>query len=201
MRFLTTVATLAFISWSGLVLAQNSPEVANSASAQSNQPEAIVAQNVAQNVGVGDFQFNELDFDRQDGSSAAPVGTTQSTPGVVNQGLDNLTDLFSDQTQPVPASETNLNLPGQPSPVAVPAGQGEAKIELTGPAAAPAAQARPLARTASPKDEKQGNRFYWASRVWAEHSAVKGSDCQSYVTGRPLYHVRCVSAIAARNIP
>ena len=170
---------------------------------------AKVAQNMAQNVGVDDFQFNELDFDRQGG--AAPAGPPLLPgPGTQAPGQDdNLINLFSDQ----PQAETLTTLPGAPSPTATPAAEGQAKIELsqpsqpaqdpcvTVPVKTPvrrrAARVRPMR---SPEAQK-GNRWYWAHEVWRDHPEVSMTDCQSYVTNRPLYNVRCFSHVADTNTP
>ncbi|MDR2455711.1 MAG: hypothetical protein LBE49_03840, partial [Deltaproteobacteria bacterium] len=140
----------------------------------------------------------------QAGPPALP-GTMILTPS--GEG-DSLTDLFSDQ--PAPA-ETLRNLPGAPSPTSTPAAEGQAKIELSqspgqaaaAPAAKPATRRRRASRVApmrSPEDQK-GNQWYWAHEVWREHPAVHLSDCQSYVTNRPLYNIRCVSTVAGVNAP
>jgi hypothetical protein len=135
-------------------------------------------QALAQGTGGSDFQFNELDFDRQ-GTGGYPEASPYSESGSDESGSypatkfldpkgsqspaggggEDLTNLFSDlpssQDPPIDAApEGNLhNLPGEPSPVTEPAKPGEAKIELaqTPPPQPPKAseQAPPRARTAS----------------------------------------------------
>jgi hypothetical protein len=162
---------------------------------------------MAQNAGVDDFQFNELDFDRQGaarqaGPPALP-GAGAMAPGADG---DNLINLFSDQPAPV---ESLRNLPGVPSPTTTPAAEGQAKIELSQPAKAPA-PATTTARRATrrrraagrvapmrPPEAQKGNRWYWASEVWRAHPEIPLSDCQSYVANRPLLNVRCFSTVSA----
>ncbi|MDR0354380.1 MAG: hypothetical protein LBJ64_01390 [Deltaproteobacteria bacterium] len=164
---------------------------------------------LAQGASTESFQFNELDFDRQGtglGPGASQFGTASPPPPQDNDGL---TGLFSDQ--PAPPAETGasiLNLPGEPSPVSVPAAQGEAKIELASPAPAPAAAARRPAARASGRSTKQSprfanvqqKRFYYASEAWRNHPEVSPVDCNSYLANRPLYHVKCLGAVAKRNL-
>jgi hypothetical protein len=182
--------------------------IAFSAGTSSAQPAASapgstnVAQNMAQNAGVDDFQFNELDFDRQGQGRAAAV------PAPTERSGDNLVDLFSDQP-----TETLHNLPGVPSPTSTPAAEGQAKIELSGgsgqPAAPATASAAPARRSSGrrrvqpmrPPEAQVGNHWYWASEAWRENPGAALSDCQSYVVSRPLYHVRCFANVAQRNYP
>jgi hypothetical protein len=179
--FLTLVAVLAV--WAASAPAATSAEAAPD-SAQ-----------VAQNAGVDDFQFNELDFDRQgQGLPALPAAPAP-------EGQDNLIDLFSDQP-----AETLHNLPGEPSPTSTPAAEGQAKIELSAgpakpapaPAAAPARRSR-RAQPLRPEAARAGNRWYWAHEAWRNVGAPV--DCQSYLPERPLYPARCLSNVAAINVP
>lgn len=144
---------------------------------------------LAQNTGTGDFQFNELDFDRQGAAS----------PG--QPGVDNLIDLFTDQpnapapTTQAPSANSIQNLPGEPSPVSVPAAQGEAKIEVSGPKPAPAAPtAAPVSAPEPPKRILEGNQWYWATQAW--RLAPSGGSCSSYASHRLVLNVRCISNIA-----
>ncbi|MDR0621105.1 MAG: hypothetical protein LBJ61_04425 [Deltaproteobacteria bacterium] len=160
-----------------------------------------------QTNGGGNFQFNELDFDRQ-GTGQAPA-TRDPDAG--------LTDLFSGEpvqapsqtvktpAQPpaIPAADGRLqSLPGVPSPVSVPAGQGEAKIEVANGKAAPAARPVRRRRAARKKDPEfrnpQERRFYYAMQAWRNHPELAPVNCKSYVPDRPLYHVRCFGALALR---
>ncbi|MDR2388115.1 MAG: hypothetical protein LBE80_11125 [Deltaproteobacteria bacterium] len=131
------------------------------------------------------FQFNELDFDRQ-GTGPAQAGR----PASANQGLNmpgevdpdaGLSELFSVDSETLPAQVPGQapgqvparapgqapaqapdtgqgrlqNLPGVASPVSVPASQGEAKIELSGSKAQSAPARRRAARGSAPTREPE----------------------------------------------
>jgi hypothetical protein len=155
------------------------------------------------------FQFNELDFDRQ-GSGQGPSQPTAPATKMLNMPGDTqdpdagLTDLFSGDPAPDATGQGNLqNLPGEPSPVSVPAAQGEAKIELAGSngkaTAKPNVQRRARSRTKEPQFRNmQEKRFYYAMQAWRNHPEISPVNCQSYLAERPLYHVRCLGALARR---
>jgi hypothetical protein len=153
------------------------------------------------------FQFNELDFDRQgtgQGPAPArvPAGDPLGLPGDARDPDAGLADLFSGDPAPETGGAKILNLPDEPSPVSVPAAQGEAKIELAGQApkaAAPRRTARASSRAQEPSFRNmQERRFYYAMQAWRNHPEVNPVNCQSYLSERPLYHVRCLGALARR---
>ncbi|MDR1395860.1 MAG: hypothetical protein LBK52_06810 [Deltaproteobacteria bacterium] len=156
----------------------------------------------------GDFQFEELDFDRQgrqgqggqpsqddpDGlltrmfsGEEVPPGSNPGQPQGANQGQP------PRQSQPGqdPGSGPIQNLPGEPSPVQNPAGPGEARIE------------RSQQQQASPS----GRRYYRSSRqrrvqpfqrpwqeaekAWAKDIGNHVVPCYSLVSNRVLYHINC----------
>ena len=171
----------------------------------------LMAQNAPDN-----FQFNELDFDRQ-GGGAAPAPQYQGS-GDPDAGLS---DLFSgdpaeNQAQPQapaqaqsqppaqaqggPEAGRYQNLPGETSPVTVPSASGEAKIELAGTKAGKGAgQARSRRSAREPEFRNfQERRFYYAMQAWLSHPELSRVNCRSYLTSRPLYPVKCLGDLAKR---
>jgi hypothetical protein len=152
-----------------------------------------------------------VDFDRQ---GAPPQGQAIDPDSL-------LTDLFTDPNQQAQAQpgqplqppplqqpqqgQTLLNPPGIPSPVANPAGQGEAVIERAGGGAvvpgAPAAQATPPRRRArratTPKFKNNTEaRWYYAKRAWIVPNQADKLPCQnSYASNYTLYHLRCINRV------
>jgi hypothetical protein len=211
------------------------------------------------------FQFNELDFDRQgtgqgpETSATSGAGRMLNVPGEQSSDGDNLTGLFSDSPQDTGAvaPPSIQNLPGEPSPVTVPAGQGEARIELangrsSGRSGSSVGSTSPLRRytflTTVPVDdeyvvvmsnkkhrgtdppdlprnpkrtnyllmldantmvqgqpiltqsqETQMKRYVTAMNDWRSHPEVNPVNCSSYLSNRPLYHIKCFGALARRN--
>ncbi|MDR1298279.1 MAG: hypothetical protein LBO05_13130 [Deltaproteobacteria bacterium] len=211
------------------------------------------------------FQFNELDFDRQ-GSGQGPESSQTGGAGMLaipgeQAQQDNLTGLFSDGPA-APQGERIQNLPGEPSPVARPAGQGEARIELAGGSGR--SSSRPAARSSGtvppsrtyamittipagdefvqvldptrrrrgggaptlprnprrteyvlmvdadrqigekkpvlPREQvTQVRRYVNAMNDWRARPEAAPAGCVSYLPDRPLYHVRCLGALARRD--
>ncbi|MDR1546140.1 MAG: hypothetical protein LBU12_05410 [Deltaproteobacteria bacterium] len=147
------------------------------------------AQLQAQNVS-GDFQFEELDFDRQPAPAARALDGEKAAPG----GQDDLQQLFGDPEEPAPpnvARESVLNLPGEPSPVSPPSGQGEAKIERVAKSEPAVVQAR---RPAAVR-QVRWDRWRYVVEAWRGRPDAQASSCVSYVAERPLYHVKCLGAV------
>jgi hypothetical protein len=171
------------------------------------------------------FQFDELDFDRQTPTTKAPgstapksgpppvptVGTgqtsddpdglitlfegTDTTATVVpgnSYGQAGVVDGYQDQNAPDAAL---YNLPGEPSPVAVPSAPGEAKIERSTPPVK--VTARPPAVARIPKTPPTGprnrNRWFYASEAWRGSHLESG--CNSISSNSQLYNVSCLGRI------
>jgi hypothetical protein len=115
-----------------------------------------------------------------------------------------LADLFSGDPVSPTGQGSIQNLPGEPSPVSTPAAQGEAKIELAD-GKSPASTAKKgvtRRRTGASKGPSFRNirekRFYYAMQAWRGHPELRPVNCQSYLTERPLYDIRCLGTLAKR---
>jgi hypothetical protein len=170
---------------------------------------ALAGSAVAQN-GNGNFQFNELDFDRQGTGQGPgqPPAAPQGGQGGAQDPDAGLVDLFSGDPGQAPAPPAPAQGAGVQSPAACPPCPATAQCPQVTPAAtckeATAAPVRKRARRrAAPKEPEfrnmQERRFYYAMQAWRNHPEILPVNCESYLAQRPLYHVRCLGALAKRS--
>ncbi|MDR0548919.1 MAG: hypothetical protein LBI10_05855 [Deltaproteobacteria bacterium] len=147
------------------------------------------------------FQFEELDYNSQDGGRSA-----QSNGPIRDASDELLRRMFSDDDTPPPATTppasnrpsemgTLQNLPGVPSPTQTPARPGEALIERSG-----SGGGRSGARNYSKAEDYEPfqRRWFEAEKAWSREKANVVVPCVSLIPTRVLYHVSCVGNLKNR---